>query len=557
MKQTIAKIFLIAILIQNVFAFTTAAHEKRVLKGIDISEEAISGVWESSPFAAREISDMEISVNFALTQPKTQELDELFHAVSDPQNENYGQYLTREQLVEMMAVDEEVIGRVSMWLKTSGVNNINVMTTRDIINIRAPVSLIEDLLQVRFSAWVDRKTGNSVIRSLDAPSVPSFIADDIHVITQVNNFPLPRVPLVQKKTAPLGKEATNTPASLRALYKITDVGSQAVNVSQGCVEFEGQKYSAHDLEKFQEHFKLPQQTVRKNFHDAAGTGHVEANLDVQYIMGVAQGVATDMYLEQGLSFDMLKWADEVVATPGAPLVWSISYGEAMMTVSAATAQRVNSEIQKLGVIGVSVMIASGDTGVYSRTGGTDKFHPSYPAGLPSVTAVGATDLNSDGTEDTAVDWSGGGFTIDGYFPRSQVATYQDAAVKAYFASGVTLPPKDMYNANGVGIPDVSAQGVKFEVYYHDFKISVGGTSAACPTFAATISLLNTELNKAGKPPMGFLNPWIYQNGAAFNDIVKGTNNNKEKYGFTATKGWDPVTGMGTPNYPEMRKAANV
>jgi tripeptidyl-peptidase-1 len=38
---------------------------------------------------------------------------------------------------------------------------------------------------------------------------------------------------------------------------------------------------------------------------------------------------------------------------------------------------------------------------------------------------------------------------------------------------------------------------------------VGGTSASTPVVAGAIALLNDELLAAGKPPMGFLNPWIY------------------------------------------------
>ena len=51
--------------------------------------------------------------------------------------------------------------------------------------------------------------------------------------------------------------------------------------------------------------------------------------------------------------------------------------------------------------------------------------------------------------------------------------------------------------------------------------------------------------------MGFLNPWIYQNADAFNDVTQGTNTGGGKYGFTAVAGWDPATGVGTPNFTAM------
>ena len=46
--------------------------------------------------------------------------------------------------------------------------------------------------------------------------------------------------------------------------------------------------------------------------------------------------------------------------------------------------------------------------------------------------------------------------------------------------------------------------------------------------------------------MGFLNPWLYQNPGALHDVTVGTNG-----AFKCAVGWDPVTGLGTPNFPKM------
>lgn len=52
----------------------------------------------------------------------------------------------------------------------------------------------------------------------------------------------------------------------------------------------------------------------------------------------------------------------------------------------------------------------------------------------------------------------------------------------------------------------------------------GGTSAATPTFAAFVALLNDRRLKAGLPSLGFLNPLIYSVGiSGFNDITEGNN----------------------------------
>ena len=82
-----------------------------------------------------------------------------------------------------------------------------------------------------------------------------------------------------------------------------------------------------------------------------------------------------------------------------------------------------------------------------------------------------------------------------------------------------------------------------------------GTSVAAPSFAAVIALLNDQLLAAGQPVLGFLNPLIYQAAAAgaFNDITTGNNGPAcgSQVGFPAAPGWDPVTGVGTPNFAKL------
>ena len=50
-------------------------------------------------------------------------------------------------------------------------------------------------------------------------------------------------------------------------------------------------------------------------------------------------------------------------------------------------------------------------------------------------------------------------------------------------------------------------------------------------------------------------PFIYENADAFNDITSGSNSGCSfGDGWPATKGWDAVTGVGTPNYEKLAKA---
>ena len=73
-----------------------------------------------------------------------------------------------------------------------------------------------------------------------------------------------------------------------------------------------------------------------------------------------------------------------------------------------------------------------------------------------------------------------------------------------------------------------------------------------PICSGVISLLNDHQLQNGKPQLGPLNQWIYQNMKSFNDITKGANEGCDgQSGFPATLGWDGCTGVGSPLYARM------
>ena len=73
-----------------------------------------------------------------------------------------------------------------------------------------------------------------------------------------------------------------------------------------------------------------------------------------------------------------------------------------------------------------------------------------------------------------------------------------------------------------------------------------------------MGLLNEARLAAGKSTLGYLNQVIYKSwgpAGLFNDVTKGDNPGCNTRGFPATKGWDPVTGFGSPDYAKLVKAA--
>ena len=196
-------------------------------------------------------------------------------------------------------------------------------------------------------------------------------------------------------------------------------------------------------------------------------------------------------------------------------------------------------------------------------------YPAWPASSPWVTAVGATTF-INGTYPGGIEMasdqfgSGGGFSE--LFNQSE-AVWQVDAVAKYLAMGSSLrkwPPAGAFSPTGRATPDVAALGEGFQVWAGQRAVTVGGTSASAPVFAGLVSLLNEARLKAGKPPMGFVNPFLYANPGAFYDVVDGTNAIPRgqmsslpinAFGFQAAPGWDAATGLGTPHFDKLLAAA--
>ena len=171
--------------------------------------------------------------------------------------------------------------------------------------------------------------------------------------------------------------------------------------------------------------------------------------------------------------------------------------------------------------------------------------------------MGGTDFNVRSTIGEEKAWSDGG---GGFSNTFAAPAWQRSAIAAYKTNAAaSLPAQAKWNATGRGYPDVAALAGQVNPYCisaGSLMVGIAGTSAASPVVAAIFARLNEVRLNAGKPPMGFLNPWIYEHPEAFNDVTIGINSGgmSSKNGFTAVAGWDPATGMGTPNYAAMLKA---
>jgi subtilase family serine protease len=298
-------------------------------------------------------------------------------------------------------------------------------------------------------------------------------------------------------------------------------------------------------------------------------------------------------------FPQFMAAEDYVVQHHLATVISQSFAAGEPTFNGPNAlQQLRYAFQDAAANGVSVLAGSGDFGsaVVLKTpvsqGGSLASSPGvwWPASDPLVTGVGGTYLCTDPTATAGrvvdsvdpparckanpgvaeVGWidAGGGFSQvfgrpsyqdvlpAGSTPIGAMRGVPDIALQASAGTGdliyLSLPPDGNGGLNCAGSPCSTG--------WYD----IGGTSLATPQWAGLAAIAD-QLNGGG---LGPLNPLLYtlasnptKYASDFFDVTVGSNQAFTSIpGYPATTGWDPVTGLGTPNaaslIPDLVAAAH-
>ncbi|KAF2633063.1 subtilisin-like protein [Macroventuria anomochaeta] len=587
---------------------------------------------------SRAPKDTVLPVRIGLTQRNLEHSDRFLDDISDPDSPNFGKHWTAEQVANTFAPHPEASKATLEWLQNSGVDlkRVKHSAGRNWVEFSATVEELEALLKTEYHYYQHKASGGFRI-ACDEYGLPQRVGKHVDFVMptiQLDGLQ----PVAQSKAtiqAPInitGLFGTTNCSSLitidclRAIYNLP-VGKYNHTGNQlGIAEWADYLYLP-DLKTFFENFtnpKIPSDVVPEfisidggkpsNLSLAQEEKVVESALDFQTAYSIIWPQQTRLYQNGDsvnvdsvgtfnifldaldASYCTYQGGDQPYVDPaypdpndapgaytgplqcgGAPVsnVISVSYGQIEGALPQFYQERQCREWMKLALQGVSVIFASGDSGVanrynsgynnsclnsefgYVEENGT-RFSPSFPANCPYITSVGATTLlNSSiyGGEKAVASpngplsyYSGGGFSS--VFPRP---SWQSKAVSKYLDKYAPKYGESVFNSSGRAYPDVSALGLKLATVWLNKTYGIGGTSASAPIFASIINLLNEERLEKGKGPIGFLNPIIYKHPEMFNDVTVGGNPGCGTEGFPASPGWDPVTGVGTPDYNKMRK----
>ncbi|KAF7800219.1 hypothetical protein EIP86_011466 [Pleurotus ostreatoroseus] len=554
------------------------------------SRRALPASW--TPLR-RADSDLVLPLRIGLVQPQLDDIERMLLDVSDPESPNYGNHWSAAKIATTFRASPEAVNTVKEWLVTEGVHpsKIRLTSAGNWIEANVTISEAEDLLKTEYYLYGHELSGTEHVACGSAYHLPEHVSKHVDLVTPTLHFDVkvkrrssdpakrsltPSVkpgqpgfgPVVPKTTGTIKNiidELENcdqhiTPNCLRALYDFVYFPVATSKNSLGIVEYTPQSYIPGDLDMFFKNFSSSQVGQRPDLisidggqlvTDEFGFGvNGESDLDLQYSMAlVGKSQPVTLYQtgdeEEGASFNnFLDALDGSFCTfeggdspifdatypdpfnssisyegpaacgtvkPAYVISTSYSYDEADLTPSYTARQCA--EYAKLGLMGVTILYSSGDNGVAGNDGvcltadgvqefGGTIFNPGFPGTCPYITSVGATQVNP-GAKVTdpesacqQVIFSGGGFSNNFKMPD-----YQKSAVESFLKNHPPSYATTIYNTTGSrAYPDISANG-------------------------------------------------LFQ--GAFNDITNGTNPGCGTEGFSAVRGWDPVTGLGTPNFPQL------
>ncbi len=477
-------------------------------------------------------------------------LDKFLTDVHDPASPSYRHFLTVSEFTEQFGPTEEDYNALTRYAASNGLKIVGGSRDGMDLQVEGSVAVIEAALHVSMGIY-QHPTENRAFYAPDREPTVGLPFPLWHV-SGLDSFSTPHPAIVRNSERPPARgPVTTQPSAITgsgpsASYLGSDMraayygGTALTGTGQnlGLLEFYGT-----DLADVTTYFKNIGQTNNVPINllstdgtstsciNSAGCSDLEQTIDITQALGMAPGLASlDLYVGtiDGAIISAMTTHSPLPTTISSSWIWSPSDITAL-----------DPYFQRMAAQGQNFFVAAGDKSTWSSS------NPAWPADDAYVISVGGTTLTTSGAgggwkSETA--WTDGG---GGISPN-------DVAIPSWQKLPGVITPVN----RGSGIyrngPDVSANaGASYYVCANQVGCTAnefGGTSFAAPLWAAYMALVNQQAVANGNTTFGFMNPVLYSYGVSsayasdFHDITSGTSGS-----FSATPGYDLVTGWGSPN----------
>ncbi|HWF71638.1 MAG TPA: S53 family peptidase [Mycobacterium sp.] len=430
--------------------------------------------------------------------------------------------------------DPADITRLHGFAAAHGLQEIGCQPHRRVLHLRGSAADLQRAFAVQLGRYQPAEGGPVLLGCATTPTLPEGAIAVLGLDRRPVAGPHVRTPHAQPSH-------TYTPIQLGGLYAFP-TGADGSGQTVAIIELGG-GYRTSDLQAYFASLGLATMPSVSSVSVAGGTNlpgglaDTEVMLDIEVLGALVPAASIEVYFapntDQGFYEAISQAAHD---TTHKPSVISISWGAPENSWSSQALTAMHTALEDAALLGVTVTASAGDQG--SSDGATDDAsHVDFPASSPYALACGGTTLIAGGdTIGSETVWNdttlgqgatGGGISTDYAVPDWQ-----------HNASVPTAPN----GFAGRGVPDVAGDAdplTGYQVRVDGVNQVLGGTSAVAPLWAALVARLNQLLGtRLGDPHQA-----LYQIGStAFHDITDGNNG-----AYTASPGWDPCTGLGSPN----------
>lgn len=508
----------------------------------------------------------------------------------DPASTSYHHWLSPEDYADRFGVSQADIDTIIAWVKSVGLFVDDVARGRNSIVLSGTVSDIQRAFRTEIHNY---RVGDELhFANSTEPFVPAVIAPLVGGLIGLHDF-LPRPVRSrpgrrsgQQGSAPIKPDFTGgplhslAPDDLATIYDLTPLYSQGFDGSGQSLVVAGQTdILLSDIAQFRNAFglsnRLPVLRPVPGSPDpgfsAADQG--EANLDLEWSGAVARN-ATIYYVYSTNVFNSVQYAVNQNLAPVISFSYSICELKTTGTSFYGSVQQV---AQQANSQGITWLVSSDDAGAagcdkaFSSSTATLGLSTNIFASIPEVTGVGGTMFNEGSGTYWRTSNTPTGASAISYIPEIAWNETNTSNGLASSGGGLSIFYARPSWQTGLGI-SFSARGtpdVAMTAASHDCYLTVGngmgacsyGTSAAAPSFAGIVAILNQYQVAKGfqtTSGQGNANPNLYrlaQTAGIFHDITQGsnivpcaggtTNCTVGSYGYSAGPGYDLVTGLGS------------
>jgi len=503
--------------------------------------------------------DQTIEVSLRLRPKSEAKHNELRSALEEPGFK----HMSRAEYENTHGADPADLNQIKKFAQEFGlkVHETGTELARRTVVLSGTVSNLQKAFNVELKEYSHPK-GNFRGR-VGAVSVPAEYADIIQGVFGLDNRPQAEPHFRRLAEPEKHKHKTPTATTSHDPNEVAQIydypPGDGTDQCIGLIELGG-GFQLDDLSKYFSSLNLkPPQVISvsvdggKNSPSTPDSADGEVMLDIEVAGAIAPAAKIVVYFAPNTDQGFLDAITTAVHdSTNQPSVISISWGSAESNWTTQAMTNFNDAFQSAAAMGVTVCVASGDNG--SSDGVNDgNNHVDFPASSPFALGCGGTTLQaSNGQIIKEAVWNdlpsggAGGGGVSDVFP---LPAWQD---------GFDVPAPTVHGG-GRGVPDVSGDAdpnTGYNILVDGETAVFGGTSAVAPLWAGLVARINQQMGKqqSGKT-IGFLNPLIYAQAveaSGFHDITEGNNGT-----FNAAEGWDPCTGLGSPDGARLEAVLNV